>query len=212
MTKNVRILSVVIASIVLIVGTYLAYEKYTRRTHVVAMVNDTAVRLRTTLQAQTPGSAGADVSAAAANAHLATLRKMNASSFRPLADAADDYLVTAREILRRAGDIHSAHSRSRASVDALNAHVGSDRGRADWIKDAAQLKATLDKDARDYRIAVESYVSLLKTFPASQTKMAPHLEPEAVIDELTLENARKGALDAFAVADQNIRQAVSLGR
>jgi hypothetical protein len=213
MTKNVRTLSIVVASIILIVGTYLAYEKYTRRNHVVAMVTDTAARLRAALQAPASEGGGtrADSHAAAADARVTALRRMNASSFRPLADAADDYLVTAREILRRIEDIQNIRTRFASSLDALNAHVKGDRGRADWTKEAVRLKDALDKDARDYRIAVDSYSSLLQSFPASQLKIAPFVEHETLIDDETVERARKRTLDAFAAAEQNVRQAANLG-
>jgi hypothetical protein len=213
MTKNIRTLAVVLASIVLLVGTYLAYEKYTRRNHVVAMLKDTSARLRATLQAQAAqgGGTGAQGDASAVDASVVALRKTNASSFRPLADAADDYLVTVREILRRAADIESARARIATSLDALNAHVRADRGRADWPKEAVRLKEGIDGPARDYRIAVESYASLLQTFPASQLKIAPFVEHESLIDDQTIDRARKRTLDEFAGTEQDIRQAANLG-
>ena len=213
MPQNVRTLAVVIATIVLIVGTYLAYEKYTRRSHVVSMVEETAARLRKSLEAQgaAGAAAGADAHAAHADAQVTTLRRMNASSFRPLADAADDYLVTSREILRRNADMETLHARLTASLDALQAHIKADRGRADWTREAVRLKQGLDKDVRDYRIAVESYRSLLQTLPASQARIAQFVEAAALVDEQTIAAARKRALDDFAATDENIRQTASLG-
>ena len=210
MTKNVRTLSVVIATIVLIVGTYLAYEKYTRRSSVVSMVEETAARLRKSLEAQGV-AAGADAHAAHADAQVTKLRSMNASSFRPLADAADDYLVTTREILRRNADMETLRARLSASLDALQAHIKADRGRADWTREAVRLKQLLDKDVRDYRIAVDSYRSLLQTLPASQARIAQFVEAAALVDDQTIAAARKRALDDFAATDENIRQTASLG-
>lgn len=213
MTKNVRTIAIVLASIVLVVGTYLAYEKYSRRNQVLSMVKDTSARLRTMLQAhaQAGGGVGEERHAAAAEAHVTELRKMNTSSFRPLADAADDYLLTGREILRRASNIENARVRVTTSLDALNAHINTPRGRADWIKEAVRLKDAVNAAVRDYRIAVESYDSLLQTFPASQSKIAPFVEQEVLIDQPMIDAARKRTLDAFAATEQNTRPAGNTG-
>ena len=213
MTRNVRTIAVVIATIVLIVGTYIAYEKYTRRSHVMATLNDTAARLRSTLQSQAAGgaAAGAGAHAAAVDAHLTALRKTNASSFRALADAADDYLLTSREILRRVADIERLRGQLAGDFDALNTHLNGDRGGAGWAREAVRLKQALDKDVRDYRIAAESCASLLQTLPASQAKIAPFVGTETLVDAETIAKARKSTLDAFAAADQNIQKAANLG-
>jgi hypothetical protein len=212
MTKSIRTVSVVIASVVLIVGTYLAYEKYTRRNHAIALVTDTSARLRAALQAQAADNAGSNLEAqaTAAEAHASTLRKMNTSSFRPLADAADDYLVTAREILRRQADMQRTRERVDAGFAALSAYIKADRGANNWTHEAARMKQALDKDARDYRIAVESYASLLQSLSASQVRMAPFVGEGVLIDDRLVADARQRALDAHAATDQNIRQVTSL--
>jgi hypothetical protein len=212
MSRNIRTFSIVVAAIVLVVGTYIAYEKYTRRNEVVALVNDTGTRLRAALQAQAAGGGNADAeaSAKAVEAHARTLHSMNSSSFRPLADAADDYFVTAREILRRQADIQRARTGVTTNLDALNGHIKADRGRSDWPREAVQLKEALDKDARDYKIAVDSYASLLGSLTASQMKIAPFVDSGLMIDERLVRDARQSALDAYAATDQNIRQVTNL--
>ncbi len=212
MTRSIRTVAVVIATIVLVVGTYIAYEKYTRRNHVIALVNDTSSRLRAALQAQVAGTAssGLEAHATAAEAHASTLRKMNTSSFTPLADAADDYLVTAREILRRQADFNRARERAETGLAALTAHIQADRGANDWTQEAVRLKQALDKDVRDYRVAVESYASLLPTLAVSQAKIAPFVESSALIDDRLIADARRQALDAHAAAEQNIGRVTSL--
>jgi hypothetical protein len=212
MTKNIRTFSVIVAALVLAVGTYIAYEKYTRRNAVVVLVNDTGTRLRAALQAQAAGGGNpdAEASAKAVEAHAKALQSMNSSSFRPLADAADDYFVTAREILRRQADIQRARAGVTANLDALGGHIKTDRGRSDWTREAVQLKEALDKDARDYKVAVESYASLLQSLSRSQAKVTPFAEPGLVIDERLIRDARQSALDAYAATDQNIRQVANL--
>ena len=212
MSKNIRTFSVVVAAVVLVVGTYIAYEKYTKRNSVVALVTDTGTRLLAALQAQAAGGGNADAqaSAKAVEAHAKALQDMNSSSFRPLADAADDYFVTAREILRRQADIQRTRAGVTANLDALSSHIKTDRGRGDWTRQAMQLKEALDKDARDYKVAVESYASLLQSLPRSQATVAPFAEPGLVIDERLIRDARQSALDAYAATDQNIRRVTNL--
>src|SRR5688500_10440202 len=99
MQNKLRTLAVVVAVLVLAVGTWIAYEKYSRRNHVLTMVQDASSRLQALLQAQSGDAAKIDLEAHATafEGYAATLRRMNTSSFTPLAGAADDYFVTARE-------------------------------------------------------------------------------------------------------------------
>jgi hypothetical protein len=210
--KNIRTAVVVIAVVILAIGTYLAYEKYTRRTHVVAMVKDAALRLRATVQGQAEGHdpAGDEASATAIEAYANTLRSMNTSSFAALADAADDYLVTAREIMRRAVNMRLAKARLAPSVEALASHIRGDRGAGAWTGVAVQRKQALDADLRQYRIAVESYASLMSGLSASQVKIAPFVDASVLIDERMIDQARKRALDAYGATEQNARQTADL--
>src|SRR5688572_29862438 len=172
MQNKLRIAAVVVAALVLAVGTWLAYEKYSRRNHVIAMVKDAAARLDTVLQAQLRDDPKVDLEAhaTALEGYASTLKRMNTGSFTPLADAADDYLVTAREIARRSVEMQRARRALDSSLPALSAHIRSDRGAAAWTGDAMRLKQTLDRDFRDYRIAFEAYRTLLDSFQASQAK------------------------------------------
>lgn len=213
MQNKLRIIVVVVAALVLAVGTWLAYEKYSRRSHVVAMVKDAAARLDAVLQAQLNDDPKVDLEAhaTALEGYASTLRRMNTASFTPLADAADDYLVTAREIARRAVEMRRARTALDSSVPALSTHITSDRGAASWTGEAMRLKQTLDKDFRDYRIAGEAYRTLLGSFSASQSKAAPHVESLTVIDEALVGKAARKALDAYAAAEQNVKQVADLG-
>jgi hypothetical protein len=211
--NNIRIAAVGIAVVVLAIGTYLAYEKYTRRTHVVAMVEDAALRMRATLQVQAGGVDPADgeANATAVEAYASTLRSMNTSSFAPLAAAADDYLGTVREIMRRTVNIRLSKARLAVSADALASHMRADSGGSDWPRVAVQLKQPVDADLREYRIAVESYASLMSGLAASQEKIAPYVDASVLTDERLIGEARKRTLDAYAATEQNVRQTTNLG-
>ena len=213
MQNRLRTAAVVVAALALAVGTYLAYDKYTRRNHVVGMVSDAGARLHRVVQAQVGEAANVDLEAhaTALEGYAATLRRMNTKSFTPLADAADDYLVTAREIARRSVEMRRARSALDASVPALSAHIKADRGAASWTGEAMKLKQTLDKDFRDYRLALEAYRSLLGTLESSQSNVAVYVEDLQIADAALIRQASDTALDAYFAAEQNVKRAADLG-
>jgi hypothetical protein len=137
---------------------------------------------------------------------------MPTSSFTPLADAADDYLVTAREIVRRSVEIQRARQRFAASLPALAGHIKSDRGAAAWTGEAMRLKQGLDRDFRDYRIAVDAHRSVLGSLQVSQANVRAHVEGLQAADEALVARAGAAVLDAYAAAEQNVKQVAELGR
>jgi hypothetical protein len=211
MKKNALRVAAVVAFGLLTMATFKVYDMQTTRTRIVALISDATDRLRTTLSARGRGSMGDFAShASALDAQLAALRAMDTASMRRLADAADDALVTSREIVRRDAEMHRLHRSLTLNVDQLRQHMKSDRGAASWTREAVRLKSAVDKDSRDYKIAVESYASLLESYPASQAKLAPYVRPELLIGEKLLSEARQQALDAYAGEDQNVRRVTAI--
>ena len=74
-----------------------------------------------------------------------------------------------------------------------------------------QLKAIPDKDLRDYRIATQSYASLLASLAQSQARISPHVDPRYLIPDKLIADARSHALDAFAKADENMKTVANIG-
>jgi hypothetical protein len=178
---------------------------------VVVLLKDTSDTLRMALKSTT--SVLEDVlqrEALATETRLQTLRSMDHAKAIPLGHAADAYLVSAREILRRHSSMHKARERLPASVQALTHHMRNDRGGAGWPEEAVRLKDVVDTDFREYRVAVDSYLALLRTFPATQAKLEPYVEPALLIDTATVETAKQTALDTFAAANHTTRQATNL--
>jgi hypothetical protein len=212
MKNKALVAAAIVATIMLAVASYKVYEIHTIRSSVVALLKDASEHLRPALVSQVAGGDGADVEAhaAATETHVSTLRNMRTSSLRGLADAADDALVTSREIMRRHVDMKNARARLSLGLETLAAYVKSDRGASDWTREAVRLKSLVDKDFRDYKIAVESYASLLDAFPSSQAKLAPYVDAALLIDEKLIRDARRQALDAYAGTDQNVRRVSTL--
>jgi hypothetical protein len=197
----------------LAVGSYLAYDNYSRRTRVMDMVKDASTRLDTLLQAESAERTDTDPAAHATilESYQSTLRRMDTRSFTPLADAADDYFVTAREIARRTADMRRARGALEKSLGALEAHIGSDRGAATWPAEAARLKQSVDRDVRDYRIAADAYRTLLESLPTSQGRVAPFVEGFRAIGEARVTRASATALDAYTAAENHVKRVADLG-
>lgn len=113
---------------------------------------------------------------AAADGHLQKLRGLNTSSMLALGEAADDYVLTVREILRRLAASHRSQLEFAQSSQALLEHMRADRGGASWVGEAVRLKDRVEKDFSDHKAAAEALVHLLVSFPAAQAAIALHVK------------------------------------
>ena len=208
--RNAGVIAALAVAIVLAGVGYAVYQKHSARTTILGMVNDAGVRLRAVLRARPDEALDYAAHVKALEAQSAALRALNRSRVIELADAADGFLVVAREILRRRAAMHSAGEQLTASSRALAAHIQTDRGGAHWTRDAVQLQQAAERDFRDYRIAAESYVALLDSLPDAQSQLAPHVDAAALTDAGTIDEARKIALDALARTDENMKQTTLL--
>lgn len=195
---------------------YSVYQKRETRNEIITLVRKATDDLRASFKAhampspRTAPPAEAEARAAAGETRVKALRGMNASSMRALSDAADDYLVTVREILRRDADMARSGERLSSSLQTFAEHMQADRGMQTWPEEAVRLREAVVKNLRDYRIAVESYAALLGAFPASQVKVAAQIEPVLLIDEKTVEEARAQVLGSFAQAEKDITRLTQL--
>lgn len=207
--RTAAFVATAILAVILAVWVWNAYQKNTARTATVAIVKDAAERLNASLAPDVPNVAD---HVRAVEAHVERLKNIRVAAIAPLADAADNYLVTVREILRRRAAIDSVRERLAKSVPALAEHVQSDRGAAAWPKRAVELKQGADADLRELRIATESYTSLLDTLPEAQAKLAEFQNAAVATDPKLVQEAKKAALDALQRTDDNIRQVARIGQ
>ena len=200
------------AVVVLALGAwgYSWYATHAARTAIVALVKDTSARLGPALSAQPGERSDYGAAARAVDSHVERLRTLRRASLAELADAADGYFVSAREILRRLDAMQSSRERLSASVEALSRHIAADRGSAAWTQEAVRLRESVARDFRELRIASESYASLLESLPQAQAKIAPHANPGWLADDKTIADARTAALDALARTDENTKKVTSL--
>lgn len=147
-----------------------------------------------------------DEHAATAERNLQLLQRLNAEWDRALVDAANDYLVATRDILKKQAESHRHRQLLAESAQALRQHMGAVDRTGAWEQETAKRNKDAEKDYRDYRLAVSAYTKLLGQFLAAQEKVSPYLEPTALIEEGALGNARRGALEIEKQATAEIEK------
>jgi hypothetical protein len=175
------------------------YEQRERRDDIVWLVQDASLRLRSALASE-PLATNADIDdllrsyyehAIAVDGHLQKLRAMDASGAGNLVDAADDYLMTTREILLRRASSQRHRVRFSGDLRRLRDHMRTDDRSGAWITAAVRAKERVEEDHRDFRIASAALVTLLDEFPAAQAKIAPHVDAAYLINDSIIAHARE---------------------
>jgi Tfp pilus assembly protein PilE len=186
---------------------YGEYRKGEQRKAIAALVSDTATRMSSALTATdvSPETARKlEEHSAAADRNLSELKRMNTAREPAFAEAADDYLLTSREILKRLVNVQRYRQLLSESLQALQAHMRADNRTGAWVQEAVKARERVNKDHRDLTIAVGVLEQLLQSFPASQKKVAPFAGPAVLIDDGVLSAARARALEAVKQATAEI--------
>lgn len=201
--------TIVVAVVGLLVAAGLGYwayqEQKQRELHraVAVLLKDSSTRMRDALgiEAAPPTLNRArfvktfEGHALTAERNLQLLKRLNAAWDRALVDAADDFLLTTREILKQQAESHRHRLLLSESARELREHMGADDRTGAWVQEAVKRKEHAEKDYRNYRLAASAYTKLLEQFPASQQKVAPYLGPTLLIEDAALTQARRGALE-----------------
>jgi len=185
---------IAVATLVSVGLGYWAYGSHQKRETqqmTVALIADIADRLRQSLIAEAASPPASrtrrmstlDDEAAAADKGLKTLKAMHASGNQALVDAADDYLITSREILKKLADVNRYRARLEGSSQALHEHMRSRSRSGAWVQDAVQARERVNQDLRAYTTAAEVSGKLLESFAASQKRIAPFVGKETLIAE-----------------------------
>ena len=158
-----------------------AWQKRAHREAVTAVVQDTTARLREAL----PGKLDVkklEAHAAAADSALAVLQK-NPSRNPPLADGAEHYVITAREIFKRQAASIRASQEAGEGRNSLQMHMGkaARRDRA-WIDEAMRRKTKVEAQYFDYNLALTGLSELLWRFPEARKRIAPHVHESTLLE------------------------------
>jgi len=180
-----------------------AYRKSQLQRAVTALVQDSSERLRGALAVETeavhddtaPMVRRLDDQAQEVDKHVIELRGMSASPNRALVDAAEEYMLTVRQILRNQAASHRYRIQVSASEQALRDHMRkANRRSGNWIKEALRAKDRMEKEYFDYRISVDAFGRLLESYPATRKKLALQVGAGLLVEEAVAANARKRAL------------------
>ena len=195
-----------------------AYQKSDLQKSVTVLVRDSSDRMKAAFAIQTETAQTVvrlDDHAQEVDKHLIELRGLSAAPNRPLADAADEYLLTVRQILRNHAASHRYRVQMAASDKALRDHMRtSTRRTPPWIQEALRAKDRLERDYLDYRLSVEAYDRLLESLPETGKRLAVHVGAGSLADMAGVADARRRALENLKRAageDERARQ-LAVGR
>jgi len=180
-----------------------AYRKGQLQRAVTALVQDSSERLQGALAVETEAVLDdtarmvrrLDDQAQEVDKHVIELRGMSASPNRALVDAAEEYMLTVRQILRNQAASHRYRIQVSASERALRDHMRTaNRRSGNWIKEALRAKDRMEKEYFDYRISVDTFGRLLESYPATRKKLALQVGAGLLVEDAVAANARKRAL------------------
>ena len=142
--------------------------------------------------------------------YLQALRREDGKRNRPLAEAAELYLIDAQAMLRNQTNATRARAAALAGRRALAAHMSHAAGRgAGWIDQALALKARVERDNFDYRTSIGAWTDLLRAHRDTQDKVRAALPAARLLEDAERAAAFKRAKDAEqqAAADlERLRQ------
>ena len=196
-----------------------AYRKGQLQGAVTALVKDSSERLQGALAVET-GAAPEDAAqtvvklddqAQEVDKHVIELRGISASPNQALVDAAEEYILTVRQILRNQAASHRYRIQVSASEQALRDHMRTaNRRSGNWIKDAVRAKDRMEKEYFDYRISVDAFGRLLESYPATRKKLALQVGAGLLVEEAVAVNARKRVLAASKRVADDVERARQL--
>lgn len=200
---STRTIAIVVVVAVVAAGFgYWGYRAHKQRETdkaIMALVTDTSVRMRDALGIATaPPTADRTRFVKKLEEHAVTsernyqlLKRIDSRSNLVLTDAADDYLLTVREILKRQFETHRYRLLLAESSAALRNHMRADNRTGAWVQDAVKAKERVNKEYRGYNLAASALEKLLDSFAASQQKIAPYVAPALLIPDAQAADARR---------------------
>ena len=167
-------------------GVHFSAKKRGEQRAIVTVVGDTTEQLRTTLKTASPK--GLD--------KVEGNLKIAKGWSRPeLVDAAEQYLIGAREILKRRAEANRLAQKAAASRAALSAHMTRAGQRdTDWIRTASSLKKQVERDHFDLDVQLKALADLLDDLPQANKRLSPHVEASLLLEDDVRKAARQDVL------------------
>jgi hypothetical protein len=183
-------------------GIHKAVKQRAEERAVVSIVTETTEQLRDVLRTSSPEVAGKIDG---------NLRVARSWSNVYMADAAEHYLIGAREIARKRADAARNARKFAASRAALAAHMNRAGGRdTSWIRTASQLKKQMEQDHFDLETSLGALADLLQSLPEAQKRLEPYVAASLTLDDGLRAKARQQALEEAKRANADLERARSL--
>jgi hypothetical protein len=195
-----------------------AYRKGQQHKAVSALVGDSSRRLESALALETEVETASnqqtvarlDEQAQEVDRHVLELHDMGDGPNPALAAAADDYLLTVRQILRQQAASHRYRLQVAGSEGALREHMrAAGRRSGSWIDEAVRTKDRMERNYFDYRVSAEALDRLLTAYPSSRKKLVAQLGSPLLADE-AVEDARRRASATLKRITTSVEQARQL--
>jgi hypothetical protein len=194
---------------------YGGYRKLELRDAVVALVKDASRRFDGALAMET-GPASADNAQAVqkldehaqeVDRHVTELHGLALWRDRVLAETAEDYLLTVREILRKQAASHRYGIQVQVDKAALRELMrGANRRSRAWMDEAVREKDRLEKDYFDYRLSADAFGRLLDAYPESRRKLAAEIPAAPLTAEDAVQAVRERAAQRSRRAENEMQQ------
>lgn len=183
-------------------GLHKAAKKRAEERAVVTVVGETTAQLRDALKRP---------SADMADKIDGNLRVAKSWSNAYMADAAEHYVLGAREIARKRAEAAHFAARFAASRGALAAHMQRAAHRdSGWIHTASQLKKQMERDHFDLELRLNALAGLLESLPEAQKRLTPYVDASLTLEDGLRASARQQALDEIKRATQELERARAL--
>jgi len=195
----------IVAAVVLAIAASTAYSLFAAKQkkdqqHAVATaLGDTTVQLRKALST----APSAEVVSRIDN----NLKAAKAPRDPQLADAAEHYILGAREIAKRRSDAERLTREAAMSRRALTMHMKAASNRDSyWIRVASDLKKRAERDHFELETSLKALSYLLDSLPEAEKRLAEHVDASLLLEEKERRIARQRAADAQMLASQELEK------
>ena len=187
---------------------YTGAQKRELQREVVALVQDSTVRVREALGLLTGGveaRAKLEVHFTAVNGSIEKTQALGASLYPELVQAADAYITDVHALLRRQLSLHAARDAVHVDIGEINNHLRAAGTRApEWIHQALALNQQLEKSFFDYRLAAGGLEKSLRALEDTSLKLRSFVPAAVVIEEDPIVAAEKRLLELSTQIEQQV--------
>jgi hypothetical protein len=167
-------------------AVYAGAQKKAQQRQVIAIVEDTTGKLRQALAEKS--------SAELVDALDANLKAARAPRDPQLSNAAEHYILSAREIARRRSDSNQLWARAESSRRSLAGHMARAERRSEpWLRVAVSLKKRVEDDYFQLGLTLKGLDEILYKLPEEQKPFASRYGNDILLPRDEIDRARKQA-------------------